>query len=309
MKRFEVSNTDIANANGDQTRLEARGTGGAAFMQFHRPGAYAAYFGLDSDNVWKVGGWSMGANSYPILHSNNYNSYAPTLTGTGASGTWGISVTGNAANVTGVVAVANGGTGTATPSLVAGTNVTITGTWPNQTVNATASASFPSGTAMLFAQTAAPTGWTKSTTHDNKALRVVSGTASSGGTVAFTTAFASQAVAGTVSTTTSNTSPGGSFTGTTGGTSLTIAQMASHSHNTQIGAAANGNSGGNSIYSVFVSNGGQATNLIGSSTTHTHSFSGSITGTTHNHTASSTFTGTAIDLAVQYVDVIIATKD
>ena len=43
---------------------------------------------------------------------------------------------GTAANVTGVVAVANGGTGTATPSLVAGTNVTITGTWPNQTIAA-----------------------------------------------------------------------------------------------------------------------------------------------------------------------------
>jgi hypothetical protein len=34
------------------------------------------------------------------------------------------------------VAVANGGTGTATPSLVAGTNVTITGSFPNQTINA-----------------------------------------------------------------------------------------------------------------------------------------------------------------------------
>jgi hypothetical protein len=43
--------------------------------------------------------------------------------------------TGTSANVTGIVAVANGGTGTATPSLVAGTNVTITGTFPNQTIN------------------------------------------------------------------------------------------------------------------------------------------------------------------------------
>ena len=44
--------------------------------------------------------------------------------------------TGTAANVTGVVAVANGGTGTATPSLVAGTNITITGSFPNQTIAA-----------------------------------------------------------------------------------------------------------------------------------------------------------------------------
>ncbi len=47
------------------------------------------------------------------------------------------STTGTAGNVTGIVAVANGGTGTTTPSLVAGTNVTISGTWPNQTVNST----------------------------------------------------------------------------------------------------------------------------------------------------------------------------
>ena len=38
--------------------------------------------------------------------------------------------------VTGLLPVANGGTGTATPSIVAGTNVTVTGTWPNQTIAA-----------------------------------------------------------------------------------------------------------------------------------------------------------------------------
>ena len=38
---------------------------------------------------------------------------------------------------TGQLPVANGGTGTATPSIVAGTNVTVSGTWPNQTINAT----------------------------------------------------------------------------------------------------------------------------------------------------------------------------
>jgi hypothetical protein len=39
--------------------------------------------------------------------------------------------------VSGLLSIANGGTGTATPGLVAGTHVTITGTWPNQTINAT----------------------------------------------------------------------------------------------------------------------------------------------------------------------------
>jgi hypothetical protein len=43
--------------------------------------------------------------------------------------------------VTGLLPIANGGTGTATPALVAGTNVTITGSWPNQTINSTASGS------------------------------------------------------------------------------------------------------------------------------------------------------------------------
>jgi hypothetical protein len=36
--------------------------------------------------------------------------------------------------VTGTLPVANGGTGTATPSIVAGTNITVTGSWPNQTI-------------------------------------------------------------------------------------------------------------------------------------------------------------------------------
>lgn len=41
-----------------------------------------------------------------------------------------------ATEVTGVLPVTSGGTGTATPSLIAGTNVTLGGTWPNQTINA-----------------------------------------------------------------------------------------------------------------------------------------------------------------------------
>ena len=42
-----------------------------------------------------------------------------------------------ASGVTGILPVANGGNGTGTPSLVAGTNVTITGSWPNQTISST----------------------------------------------------------------------------------------------------------------------------------------------------------------------------
>jgi hypothetical protein len=39
--------------------------------------------------------------------------------------------------VTGTLPVVNGGTGTTTPSIVAGTNVTVSGTWPNQTITST----------------------------------------------------------------------------------------------------------------------------------------------------------------------------
>jgi hypothetical protein len=47
---------------------------------------------------------------------------------------------------------------------------------------------------MLFQQTAAPTGWTKLTSHNDKALRVVSGAASSGGSNAFSTVMAQTVV-------------------------------------------------------------------------------------------------------------------
>ena len=52
-----------------------------------------------------------------------------------------------------------------------------------------AAGGFESGTKIVFQQTAAPTGWTKDTSHDDKALRVVSGTASNGGIDSFSTTF------------------------------------------------------------------------------------------------------------------------
>lgn len=139
---------------------------------------------------------------------------------------------------------------------------------------------FPSGTRILFQQTAAPTGWTKDTTHDNKALRVVSGSASSGGSVGFTSAFASQAVAGTV-----------------GSTTLGTNEIPSHAHTFwSYAGAVKGSTG-------------VATRVGSLSTTPAIAFSvaGGATGGggAHNHS----FSGTSINLAVQYVDVIIAAKD
>jgi len=52
-----------------------------------------------------------------------------------------------------------------------------------------------SGSQMLFYQASAPTGWTKVTTHNNKTLRVVSGSGGgSGGTNSFTSAFSERSV-------------------------------------------------------------------------------------------------------------------
>ena len=134
-----------------------------------------------------------------------------------------------------------------------------------------ATGGFAPGTVMLFVQTSAPTGWTKNTAHDNKALRIVSGAAGTGGSTAFTTVFTSRATSGFV-----------------GATTLTTAQIPSHTHTipsntsgTQVGFAGGGRNPT-----------GFSTGAAGGGGSHTHGFAGS-----------------AMDFAVQYVDVIIATKD
>ena len=150
-----------------------------------------------------------------------------------------------------------------------------------------AAAAFDSGTVMLFGQTAAPTGWTKDTTnYNNSGLRVVTGTASTGGSVDFTTAFASQTPSGTVS-----------VSGSAGNTTLSTPQIPSHSHTVSAGyssagniTASSGSNTGNRIFNTGATGGGGS----------------------HNHPltiSSSTFSGNAINLAVKYVDVIRATKN
>ena len=131
--------------------------------------------------------------------------------------------------------------------------------------DALGSAGVPSGTKQIFVQTAAPTGWTKDTTHNNKAMRVVSGSVSSGGNDAFTTTF------GSGKTTASHT--------------LTTSEMPSHSHTVQN----IGNSG------VFGYGYAFTNNVVN---TNTGNAGG---GGSHSHNLS------GFDL--QYVDVIIATKD
>lgn len=178
-------------------------------------------------------------------------------------------------------------------------------TFGDSTTQSTAAvAEFSSSTVMLFAQTSAPTGWTKNTTtNDNSALRLVTGTASTGGSVAFTTAFASQTPAGTVS-----------VSGSAGNTTLTTPQIPSHTHTFSMnGFAPNGGGpsqpyqpGGN-LVSVLAPN---APPNPGFGITFSNANTGG--GGSHNHPltiSSATFSGSAINLAVQYVDVIRATKN
>lgn len=156
------------------------------------------------------------------------------------------------------------GIGTATPS--AALEIASPGAYKG------AWAYLPSGTAMLFAQTSAPTGWTKSTTHDNKALRVVSGTAGSGGTTEFTSVFTSR--------------------------TITTANMPSHTH----ALTDPGHAHSYTLKLGTTSGTGTGTNWYGESTAST-------TTATTGITIANTGSGTAMDFAVQYVDVIIAIKD
>jgi hypothetical protein len=180
---------------------------------------------------------------------------------------------------------------TVVPVAVAGTN-TLTLPAVTATVDA-----FPSGTVLVFAQTTAPTGWTKSTTHNDKALRVVSGAASSGGSVAFTTAFASQAVAGTV-----------------GDTTLTSSQIPSHTHTATVTDPGHShttpwNIYDNQSYAPGIREGSGTFRSGISTNSNTTGISVSISSTGGGSSHTHTFTGTAINLAVQYVDVILASKN
>lgn len=62
---------------------------------FHR-GGYSATSLYESDGELYANAWTTRAQTGKLLSSGNYNSYAPTLTGGNASGTWSINITGSA---------------------------------------------------------------------------------------------------------------------------------------------------------------------------------------------------------------------
>ena len=195
--------------------------------------------------------------------------------------------------------------------------VTLTHTQINDLQNLQGALSAPSGTRLLLNQATAPVGWTTDTTHNDKAVRIVNGSAtpSTGGSAAFTAAFASQTPAGSIST---------SISGNVDGTSLSVAQIPEHRHfvvaavfGSALGALTSSNSvrrGGheeapinNEDYNLGGAGSTDAT--LGRSSAVGNSPANSHTHGTSGLTASSTFTGTPVDLAVQYVDFIIAQKD
>jgi hypothetical protein len=151
-----------------------------------------------------------------------------------------------------------------------------------------ATTSIPAGSVVLFYQSAAPTGWTQVTSLNDYDLRLVSGAGgSTGGTTAYSSVFTNQ-------------TPSINVSGlSAGATTLSTAQMPSHSHQ-QVNAypscgfiTGGYGSGAGAPQSPTA---GQSTTSTGGGGSHSHSISGS---------ASSS----AITLNVQYANIIICSKN
>ncbi len=151
-----------------------------------------------------------------------------------------------------------------------------------------------SGVKVLYYEATAPVGWTKVTSHNDKCLRVVSGTGGgSGGTTGFTSVFTSRTPSGSVS----GSNSGGSVSNTT----LSTAQIPNHNHTISAynltnapysGGYGGGNSGLLGSYTSTSSGGDGA---------HNHGFT--------NPSWSGSFTGSAMNFAVQYIDMILCSFD
>lgn len=134
--------------------------------------------------------------------------------------------------------------------------------------------SFPRGTNLLFWQAAAPIGWTKLTTQNDKLLRVVNGTggpSGGGGSNAFSTVNAQTVV---------------------GNTTLSASQIPSHTHGT-------GNGQSFATVNTSVAGIGASGNLGTSGTTLTTD-GGSGGAGSHNHT---------MTMSILYIDVILCSKN
>jgi hypothetical protein len=168
--------------------------------------------------------------------------------------------------------------------------------------------SFPTGTVMVFYQAAAPTGWTKLTTQNDKALRVVSGAGGvAGGTNPFSTVMAQTAVGN--HTLTLGETPAGITA--SWGASLTVYPGASSGFNMavingttwyQLGVLSSATTGVPPGYNIAYTNTTDApTGLNYSAGTNSATATSLNTGGgAHNH---------PITMAIQYCDVILASKN
>jgi microcystin-dependent protein len=166
-------------------------------------------------------------------------------------------------------------------------------TVPNLVVGTNTVDSFASGTRMLFQQTTAPVGWTKITDYNDYTLRVVSGSVGTGGSTNFSTVFASRAVTGTV-----------------GDTTLTVNQIPAHRHHVFASVTATSTTPvvGASTQACVVGSFGSNNSYVnvGTSTDATVGRTSEVGGgQAHTHS----LTMNNLDMAVQYVDVIVAQKD
>jgi hypothetical protein len=72
IQQFQTNNGGQAVNNSNTAALQAFSTGNnSAFMSFHKGGHYAVNFGLDNDNVMRIGGWSASANRWQLDMSGN----------------------------------------------------------------------------------------------------------------------------------------------------------------------------------------------------------------------------------------------
>lgn len=158
----------------------------------------------------------------------------------------------------------------------------------------------PSGTSMLFAQTAAPTGWVKVTTYNDATLRVVSGAAGSGGSVAFSTVFSSAVAVPLLQHTHSISDPGHGHSVNDGG----------HAHGTGVGGQFTIANTGIQTDSRTIEDFVAPTSQAQTPTTTGNATTGVVinangTGITVNNSGTA---GASLNFDVTYVDVIIATK-
>lgn len=182
----------------------------------------------------------------------------------------------------------------------------------------------PSGSRVPFYQAAAPTGWTKVTGLDNRAMRVVDGAGGgTGGSVGFSTLFARTATDAHTLTTTEM--PVHAHTASTGNVSNdhthafagnTSTESVLHSHDYSLAGNPVPVQGGGAI-NALTTGLASSTTTTAESALHYHSYSGNTGGisTNHNHAVTVNNAGSGgshshnIDMRLTYIDVIVCSKD